>query len=186
MNEGIIASQDPFCIKFSLIRDVDPPLRKTEFSSGIDICCPHYSPEFETEFCEMNKGSIITGYGKNENRWYFFIRSHKAVIVPTGLKLNIPKNWFMLLTPKSGIGIRTRTVLLADTIDQDFQGELKVVLQNTQDDETMKIYFGQAIVQGVLLPAVYPSLVQKPPESLYEEVSKRGEGGFGSTGIFHS
>ena len=63
------------------------------------------------------------------------------------------------------------------TIDSDYRGELKVILINL-GDKTFKVENGSRVAQMVLCPIIKASL--KEVETLEE--TKRGIGGFGSTG----
>ena len=63
------------------------------------------------------------------------------------------------------------------TIDADYGGELKVILINLSQN-VFKIQKGLRIAQMVLCPVVKANL--KEVETL--EKTKRGSGGFGSTG----
>ncbi len=172
----------PAVLKYARVRDVPSPIRKTPKAAGFDICIPNFSPEFS---CELYKNhSCGSGYDNDTKRDFFTIPPKGMVKIPSGLKVAIPAGWFLLLTPKSGVGIRTQTTLLADTIDEDYQGEIGVVLQNLTE-KTQRFYFGQAVVQAVLLPVAYVDLVETSEDQLHPEATQRGDGGFGSTGIFH-
>ncbi len=96
----------------------------------------------------------------------------------TGVHLAIPKNHVGFITSKSGLmsknGITSR-----GTIDFGYTGSIKAVLFN-HSRENVYIRRGQKITQLVVVPCLFPELVQV--DSLEE--SERGEGGFGSSGDF--
>lgn len=184
METASLAISRPKALYYSLIRDVPDPLRKTPKAAGMDICCPNYTKEFADELYKTNMGEVTPHFDAEHSKWSFTLSANRSMKLPLGIKVSIPEGWFLLLTPKSGVGIRTETVLLADTIDEDYQGEICLALHNTRD-QSKQFFFGQSIVQGVLLPVAYVDLVKVPIEELYDEKSIRGEGGFGSTGIFH-
>lgn len=100
-------------------------------------------------------------------------------IVPTGLFLEIPSGYEVQVRPRSGLAAKKGiTVLNAPgTIDADYRGEVCVILVNLSN-EPFVIENGERIAQLVL--ASHEVIEWEETENLEE--SKRGEGGFGSTG----
>jgi dUTP pyrophosphatase len=108
------------------------------------------------------------------------VRPLERVVVPTGIVLEIPEGYEGQVRPRSGLALgKGLTVLNSPgTIDADYRGEVKVILINLGGEEVV-IRRGDRIAQLVIVPVVRVRLVE------VEEVSgtKRGEGGFGSTGV---
>ena len=104
----------------------------------------------------------------------------KTAIIPTGLAISIPKNFEIQIRPRSGLAAKNQITVLntPGTIDSDYRGELKVILVNL-GKENFKIKKGIRIAQMVLCPVVKATLKEV---DILEE-TKRGEGGFGSTGV---
>jgi len=103
----------------------------------------------------------------------------KSSIIPTGLAVSIPKNFEIQIRPRSGLAAKNQISVLntPGTIDADYRGELKVILINLGKN-IFKIQKGLRIAQMVLCPVIKATL--KEVETL--EKTKRGTGGFGSTG----
>ena len=103
----------------------------------------------------------------------------KTAIIPTGLALSIPKGFEVQIRPRSGLAAKQKISVLntPGTIDSDYRGEIKVILIN-QGQETFKVEKGLRIAQMVVCPVVQAQI--KEVEDLSE--TKRGKGGFGSTG----
>ena len=103
----------------------------------------------------------------------------KTAIIPTGLSVSIPKNFEIQIRPRSGLAAKNQISVLntPGTIDADYRGELKVILINLSDTAFI-IEKGLRIAQMVLCPVVKATL--KEVEIMEE--TKRGSGGFGSTG----
>ena len=103
----------------------------------------------------------------------------KTVIIPTGLAVSVPNNFEIQIRPRSGLAAKNQISVLntPGTIDADYRGELKVILINLSK-KIFKIEKGLRIAQMVLCPVVKAKL--KEVETLEE--TKRGSGGFGSTG----
>ena len=107
------------------------------------------------------------------------IKPGKFAIIPTGLALSIPNNYEIQIRPRSGLAARNQISVLntPGTIDADYRGELKVILINL-GEKKFKIENGLRIAQMVLCPVIKATL-----EEVNElEETKRGSGGFGSTG----
>jgi len=103
----------------------------------------------------------------------------KSAIIPTGLSVSIPKNFEIQIRPRSGLAAKNQISVLntPGTIDADYRGELKVILINLSD-KAFIIEKGLRIAQMVLCPVIKATL--KEVDTLKE--TKRGSGGFGSTG----
>lgn len=103
----------------------------------------------------------------------------RRLLVPTGLRVEIPPNWEGQVRPRSGLALRHGVTVLnaPGTIDADYRGEIGVILVH-HGDEDFSIERGDRIAQLVFAPAVLPEWV--PVDELEE--SDRGTGGFGSTG----
>ena len=103
----------------------------------------------------------------------------KTSIIPTGLAVSIPKNFEIQIRPRSGLAAKNQISILntPGTIDADYRGELKVILVNLGKN-TFRIEKGLRIAQMVLCPVIKATL--KEVDAL--EKTKRGTGGFGSTG----
>ncbi len=100
-------------------------------------------------------------------------------LIPTGLFIELPAGFEAQIRPRSGLAFKNGlTVLNAPgTIDADYRGEVKVLLVNLSDTDFI-VNNGERIAQMVV--AKHEQIVWKLVNQL--ENSKRGLGGFGSTG----
>ena len=103
----------------------------------------------------------------------------QRALVPTGLAVAIPAGFEGQVRARSGLALRHGIVIAnaPGTIDADYRGELKVILQNL-GDAPFVVRHGERIAQLVLarVAAFEPRWVDALPEAA------RGAGGFGSTG----
>lgn len=101
------------------------------------------------------------------------------ILVPTGLRMDIPEGWEVQVRPRSGLALNHGITLpnTPGTIDSDYRGPVGVPLVNLSDRDFL-IEHGARIAQIVVAPVVQARFV--PVETLSETV--RGAGGFGSTG----
>lgn len=104
---------------------------------------------------------------------------HESILVPTGIFVEIPKNFEIQIRPRSSLALKHMITVLNSpgTIDSDYRGEIKVILIN-HSDKVFKITKKMRIAQMVLTPIYQAEFIKVEQLSL----SKRGEGGFGHTG----
>lgn len=100
-------------------------------------------------------------------------------LVPTGLALEVPLGHEAQVRPRSGLAVRYGVTLLNSpgTIDSDYRGEIQVLLIN-HGTASFAIHRGERIAQLVVAPVTHAHLVESDALS----VTRRGAGGFGSTG----
>lgn len=103
-----------------------------------------------------------------------------TAMIPTGLAIHVADpGYAAVILPRSGLGHRHGIVLgnLVGLIDSDYQGQLQVSCWN-RGKKPFVIEPFERIAQMVILPVVQASfrIVDQ------FEVSRRGTGGFGSTG----
>ena len=101
-------------------------------------------------------------------------------MVPTGIAIALPPGWEAQMRPRSGLAAKfgIACVNAPGTIDADYRGELKVILIN-HGQAPFTIHRGDRIGQMVIAPAYQAQFVEV--DALDE--TKRGAGGFGSTGV---
>lgn len=102
--------------------------------------------------------------------------------VPTGLAIALPEGYEGQVRPRSGLAARHAVTILnaPGTIDQDYRGEVRVLLVNLGVD-AYRINPGDRIAQLVVAPVTRVG-VQVVEESESLGATERGTGGFGSTG----
>lgn len=101
-------------------------------------------------------------------------------LIPTGIKIELPRGYEAQIRPRSGLAIKSGITLsnCVGTIDEDYRGELCVGLINLSREE-FTIKRGDRIAQMLIAPVVRANI------QVLEELSAtaRGTGGFGSTGV---
>ena len=107
------------------------------------------------------------------------ISPHERKLIPTGIKMSIPKGYEIELRPRSGLALKHGITLANSpgTIDADYRGEVKVILVNLST-ETYNIKPMERIAQ-MLVKKVYKAEFEEVEEL---EETQRGAGGFGHTG----
>ena len=107
------------------------------------------------------------------------LKPGQRALVPTGLRLEIPPGIEAQVRPRSGLAAKNGVTVLntPGTIDSDYRGEIKVVLVNL-GEESFRISTGDRIAQIVFCPVIRVSFSRIA--AIGE--TRRGSGGFGSTG----
>ncbi|QPZ92270.1 dUTP diphosphatase [Thioclava electrotropha] len=103
----------------------------------------------------------------------------QRAIIPTGLRVEIPKGFEMQIRPRSGLALKHGISLpnTPGTIDADYRGPLGVLLINL-GTEAYLIEHGARIAQAIVAPVVQARF--EVTDALGD--TARGAGGFGSTG----
>lgn len=104
----------------------------------------------------------------------------RSVLIPTGIKMEIPKGYEIQVRPRSGLALKHGVTVLntPGTIDSDYRGEIRVILIN-HGTETFIIEPGMRIAQLIVAPILKGEFILAQNIAL----STRGEGGFGHTGL---
>lgn len=104
----------------------------------------------------------------------------ERALIPTGVAVAIPDGHAGLVLPRSGLASKQGLTMAnaPGLIDAGYRGEVICAVVNLDRERPVKIAAGDRIAQLVIvgLPEVSTSWVEELPES------RRGEGGFGSTG----
>ena len=132
-------------------------------------------PSYGTEY---SAGLDFAVYTEED---YYDLKPNEHHVFTTGIAMAIPEGFYLALYDRSSTGVKKHIVLSNGTgiIDSDYRGFIKVSLYN-QGDTTIRINDGDKLVQGILrkiekIECI--NVVLELPET------KRGSGGFGSTGF---
>lgn len=142
-------------MKVQLTRPAKTPNRGTPLSAGIDFYVPE---DFE---------AVTLDHGD-------------SVLIPTGIRVQIPEGHMLVAKNKSGIATKMGLVVGAELVDEDYEGIVHVHLIKATKG-TCTITPGMKITQFVLVPVLYDNV--EVVEQIESRNTQRGAGGFGSTGI---
>lgn len=108
------------------------------------------------------------------------IKPFNRAVIPTGIFLEIPNGFEAQIRPRSGLAAKFGITVLNSpgTIDSDYRGEIRIILINFGEND-FSIKNGDRIAQMIIAPVIQGEFIKEA--GLNE--SKRGSGGFGSTGI---
>lgn len=140
--------------------------------------------EIKLKVKKLNPNAIIPTRGteKSSGLDLFSLKRHvlasnNIVAIETGIAIELPKNHFGLIAERSGFSLTNGLVLKAGVIDEDYRGEIKVILQNASD-YPVTIPAGQKFAQLLILPNILVEVIDTDKELSETE---RGTAGFGST-----
>ena len=133
--------------------DLPIPKYQTEGASGMDL------------YAALSKPIVL--------------RPLERTLIPTGLKISLPKDLEAQIRPRSGLAYTHGISILNSpgTIDSDYRGEIKILLINLGQDKFV-IEHGSRIAQLIISPIIKAKL----KVVLALNKTKRGHRGFGSTG----
>ena len=133
--------------------DLPIPKYQTEGASGMDL------------YAALSKPIVL--------------RPLERTLIPTGLKISLPKNLEAQIRPRSGLAYTHGISILNSpgTIDSDYRGEIKILLINLGQDQFV-IEHSSRIAQLIIAPIIQAKL----KVVLALNKTKRGQKGFGSTG----
>lgn len=98
-------------------------------------------------------------------------------LISTGIAFTVPNGTYGRIAPRSGFSYKKGTMVGAGVVDQQYTGEVKVLIFNLSK-ETIMVKQGDRIAQLILEKIETPDVIEV--EDL--EKTQRGSGGFGSTG----
>jgi len=108
------------------------------------------------------------------------LKPFERVLVKTGLYIALQPGYEAQVRPRSGLAYKKGITVLNSpgTIDADYRGEIGVILVNLSS-ENFVVEDGERVAQLVI--AKYEQVTLEEVDVLNE--TKRGAGGFGSTGV---
>lgn len=125
------------------------PVRATKESAGMDL----YSSEHKV------------------------IEPLERKLINTGIKMELlMENCYARIAPTSGFSLYEGAIIGAGVVDQDYRGEIKVLIFNVSN-LPITIEIGQKIAQLIVEQIYYPTIVETKD---LESNTFRGENGFGS------
>jgi dUTP pyrophosphatase len=139
----------------------------------------------ELKVQRIRPGANLPSYGRPGDAGLDLFSAEDSVLdpgevraVPTGIKVAIPQGYVGLVWDKSGISLKG-VHKLAGVVDAGYRGEVQVVLSNL-GREPYEIKKGMKIAQMVIQSVAEVKVVES--DDLGN--TPRGEGGFGSTGLY--
>jgi dUTP pyrophosphatase len=142
----------------------------------------------ELQIKRLSTDAVIPSYGSTVSAGFDisscedkFILPHHTMLIKTGLSVQWSgpnaEEHYLRIAPRSGLAYKHGIFVNAGVIDFDYRGEIGIVIYNSSNI-IFTIHKGDRIAQGIMERISRPMIVET--NELNE--TKRGEGGFGSTG----
>jgi dUTP pyrophosphatase len=106
------------------------------------------------------------------------IGPNERALISTGIAIAVPVGYYGRIAPRSGLASKNGINVLGGVIDDDYRGEIFVLLHNTNAMSGFAVANGMRVAQLIMERAEQlgiQEVSELPP-------SDRGESGFGSTG----
>jgi len=141
-------------------------IQRLEHAAGIDL--PHYA---SPQAAGMDLRAAIDEA--------ILLEAGERILVPAGFAIALPPGFEAQIRPRSGLALKHGISVLNSpgTIDADYRGEVGVILVNL-GDTPFPIQRGDRIAQMIIAPVSRVAW----DESDHLSKTKRGAGGFGSSG----
>merc|ERR1712198_182085 len=161
-------------VQSDYISKMPSPVKKPLLDSGAVL---RFAKLSEHAMAPSKGSKLAAGYDLH-SAYDYEIAAHGKVIAKTDLQIRVPDGTYGRIAPRSGLAAKHFIDIGAGVVDQDYTGNVGVVMFNHASD-VFTIKKGDRIAQLVCEKISYPELEEV--ESLME--TARGEGGFGSTGV---
>jgi len=150
-----------------------------------DVTSPKKQRSSETlQIAKLSKEAILPTRGSPSAAGYDLYSAHDLVIpargkglVKTDLQIKVPHGTYGRVAPRSGLAWKQHIDIGAGVVDEDYRGNLGVVMFNHADVQ-FDVKRGDRVAQLVCEKIAYPEIEELPTL----DDTERGVGGFGSTG----
>ncbi len=141
----------------------------------------------ELKIKKLTKTAIIPCYAHQNDAGLDLFSDESRILAPgefgmikTGIAIGLMPGTEAQIRPRSGLAAKHGITVLNSpgTVDEGYRGEVCVILINHSKID-FEIKSGMKIAQMVIAPVMKVKTEEKDELS----ITKRGEGGFGSTGI---
>lgn len=154
-------------IKLTVAEGATIPTKATSGADAYDLYAfiAGYNPELGEGHERTETGVVLHPGGR--------------VLIPTGLKMEIPVGYRVSVKPRSGLALKQGITCLNSpgTIDSDYRGDVGVILVNHSNRD-----FNVGPNDRIAQMSIEESLEADFEVADLSETD-RGEGGFGSTGV---
>jgi dUTP pyrophosphatase len=123
------------------------------------------------------RGSKLAAGYDLYSAYEYSIPPRGKILAKTDIQIKVPHGTYGRVAPRSGLAWKQHIDIGAGVVDEDYRGNLGVVMFNHSEVE-VNIKAGDRIAQLVCEKISYPEIQEL--ETLDD--TERGEGGFGSTG----
>lgn len=140
------------------------------------VCILRFAKLSEHAFAPVKGSAKAAGFDL-KSAYDIIVPARGKAIVKTDIQIELPEGCYGRIAPRSGLAAKNHIDIGAGVVDEDYRGNLGVVMFNHADVD-FPVAKGDRIAQLICERIFYPELVEAKTLSDTE----RGSGGFGSTG----
>lgn len=140
---------------YSRVRDVKRPSRKNPKSVGVDFYMPELNDDLIDVLKKYNKPEVYIATERG-----VAIAPQHQIRVPSGIKVKIPHETAFVTFNKLHVANERGLDIMARVVDEDYQGEVFIAVNNTSD-KWQEILYGEPIVQFVEECLQYGELIEE-------------------------
>ncbi|XP_065216003.1 deoxyuridine 5'-triphosphate nucleotidohydrolase-like [Planococcus citri] len=137
------------------------------------------------QFARLSKNALTPTKGSDKAAGYdlksaydYCVPARGKELIKTDLQIELPSGCYGRIAPRSGLAWKNFIDVGAGVIDEDYRGNVGVLLFNHSDSDFL-VKKGDRVAQLICERIFHPKL--KEIQNLSE--TDRGAGGFGSTGV---
>ena len=177
-------------MKFTKVREVRSPERANQGDAGIDFFIPYFTVDFINALFKANSSNkIYLMYQLDDidltpGDMVIVLMPHSRILIPSGIHVKLDPGTMMDAKNKSGVAHKLGLDIMAQLVDESYQGEVHLSINNTSNYPVF-LKEGMKLIQFVI--SKYESSQLKHIADLKElydgHDSSRGDGGFGSSNV---
>ena len=136
------------------------------------------------QILKLNENAVIPKRGSDQAAGYdlssvenIIVKARGKAMIDTGIAIGIPDGCYARVAPRSGLTWKYSIDVGAGVIDADYRNSIRVILFNHSNND-FEVKVGDRIAQLILEKILTPEI------EIVSELNetRRGKGGFGSTG----
>jgi dUTP pyrophosphatase len=136
------------------------------------------------QILKLKENAVIPKRGSDQAAGYdlssienVIVKARSKAMIDTGIAIGIPAGCYARVAPRSGLTWKHSIDVGAGVIDADYRDSIRVILFNHSNND-FEVKVGDRIAQLILEKILTPEI--EVVSELNE--TRRGKGGFGSTG----
>lgn len=161
--------------------DVVDPNYQTKMAACFDLAAFIPKDEIVKIYAGKSVADIHPLYDSEKELYYVLLMPGERALIRTGLTFNIADGYSIRLHPRSGMALKYGLTLAncEGVVDEDYTHETKMIILNTNTQESVKIYNRDRIAQAEVVKYEQAKLMES-----YDKPGQKSDrvGGFGSTG----
>lgn len=173
--------------EYKVITHFDDDIKTVKFINKSTNKDPEYANDGDSGFdlrAWITENDENAKINKDSGKYYITLKSFETKLIHTGLYIELPEYTEGQVRTRSGMALKQQLIVTNSpgTIDKFYTGEIGVIITNLSKSQKT-ITDGDRIAQFVVCPVYPKELVELKKTNELKNNDKRGENGFGSSGV---